>query len=213
MKDEKMAVTEESLRQRYSNMNTEELVELYQYSDLTNIASAVLERILAERSVTTEEQRKIIERLEAEEQKKIIERLEAEEQKKIINDPLASIGSRFVAQIIDGVFGSLLILLPFLIFRSFDAALFGFMASVAYSLFQDGLPNGQSIGKRVLKIQVVNKSSSKACTIGESFIRNIFFVFLLVIDLLFLGSKYRQRLGDKVANTIVVKAGKKAVVQ
>ena len=47
-----MDVSEESLRQRYSEMETEELVELYKSSDLTDLASSVIEQIISERGVS-----------------------------------------------------------------------------------------------------------------------------------------------------------------
>ena len=187
-----MEVTKDSLHQRFSAMATEELVELQHTSDLTELARDVLEAILTERGVTPEERVKVIELLNEEATATV---------------PLASIGRRFVAQIFDALAAFIILVVPFLIFDGeSDTGIqgIGIAGYILYLLFQDGLPNGQSIGKRLVKIAVINKSSGKSCDIGESFVRNVFLVFLGFIDLLFIGSKYRQRLGDRAANTIVV---------
>ena len=181
-----MDISEESLRQRYSQMETDELIELHRTSDLTDLALSVLEIILSERGITAEERKAIGERID-------------EEPSKLI--PLASMGSRFIAQIIDGVV-ALLLVAPILVINP-DAVGMTISVYAVYLLFQDGLPNGQSIGKRVMGIRVVDRSSRKACGFIASFVRNIFLVFLGIIDVLFLGSRLRQRLGDMVANTIV----------
>lgn len=194
-----MEVTEEFLRQRYSDMGTEELIELHQTSDLTDMALAVLEEVLAERGVTTEEKKEIVKQLKIESDSLV---------------PLASIGSRFIAQMLDGIIALLVLLIPFAILggSSNTGVNIGIIAYIAYLLFQDGLPNGQSIGKRILGITVVNKTSGKACGLGASFIRNSILALLGIIDLLFLGSRYRQRLGDMAANTIVINVNRVASI-
>jgi uncharacterized RDD family membrane protein YckC len=69
---------------------------------------------------------------------------------------------------------------------------------------------GQTIGKMVVKIKVVNEADGSPITYQAAFIRTI----LLVIDSLFiylvgalliLTSDNNQRLGDRVAHTVVVK--------
>ncbi len=196
-----MEVSEETLFERYSRMETEELVELQTTSDLTDMASAVLEKILAERGVTAKERINLAEQFEKESESNSLM-------------PLASIGSRFIAQIIDAVLALVLLFIPFIIFgRSSDMGiLIGIAAYLAYLLLQDGLPNGQSIGKRIMKIAVINKTSGKACGFAASVIRNGLLLFLGFIDLLFLGSRYRQRLGDMLANTIVIPADRNSGV-
>jgi uncharacterized RDD family membrane protein YckC len=73
-----------------------------------------------------------------------------------------------------------------------------------YVLFSDALPNGQSLGKRVLGIAVVDAVSKRPCTAVKSFVRNITLVFLGIIDWVFIFGDKRQRLGDMLASTIVV---------
>lgn len=196
-----MKITEESLHKKYSSMETEALLELLHTSDLTDMAKNVLERTLSERGVAPDERNKLAESVK---------------NKVTLNTPpLASIGSRIAAKLIDNVVTLVILVMPELVFRMVSAdksilgVLIGMFASTLYLLLQDGLPNGQSIGKRLLKIAVVDKSSGKNCGIVASIIRNIFLV-LSVIDFLFIASTYRQRLGDMSANTIVVNAAKKS---
>ena len=55
-----MEVTEESLRQRYSNLRTEELIEIERTSDLTELASRVIKEIFLERGVSQEQKASFI---------------------------------------------------------------------------------------------------------------------------------------------------------
>ena len=70
--------------------------------------------------------------------------------------------------------------------------------------FMDGFRKGQGIGKKLLSLQVLRLKDGKPCTFKDAFIRRLS-GFLQPIDLLwFLGEK-QQRLGDKFAETVVVK--------
>ena len=68
------------------------------------------------------------------------------------------------------------------------------------------MPNGQSIGKKILSIKVINKTSGQNCTLIEAFIRNITTVIpiLAVIDAVMIFGSKKQRMGDKMANTLVI---------
>jgi len=83
---------------------------------------------------------------------------------------------------------------------------FTFLVGIAYLFLRDGLLEGQSVGKRILRIAVVDNASGVSCDLKGSLIRNFFIVTFLFIDLFYLVSKLRQRLGDMVADTIVIKA-------
>ena len=75
---------------------------------------------------------------------------------------------------------------------------------IAGLLFMDGFKNGQGFGKRVLSLQVIRLRDGKPCSFKDSFVRR-FTGFFQPFDLLFaLGGK-RQRMGDKFAETVVVK--------
>jgi uncharacterized RDD family membrane protein YckC len=185
-------VTIDSLYQRYKEMEIEELIELSTRNTLTEEASQVLEQVLSERNVTEDT---------------ILELKEEIKQAEGEIFPLASLGDRFIAQILDGIVAFVILIIPIAVFGG--SSDFGGMAAlvayILYLLLQDALPNGQSIGKRFTKIAVINKTSKKPCSIFRSINRNAFLVFLGFIDILFLGTRYRQRLGDMVADTIVVR--------
>jgi uncharacterized RDD family membrane protein YckC len=72
---------------------------------------------------------------------------------------------------------------------------------VFYLLFKDGL-GGQSVGKRIMRISVINTKSRRPCSIWQSFLRNI--ALLSVLDVLFIMSGSYRRLGDWLAGTVVV---------
>ena len=117
-------------------------------------------------------------------------------------------GKRFQGQFIDGLIGFLLGYFLFYIlghFLGLEPALYTAIAvGVAYFLFSDALPNGQSIGKKLLNIQVVNSDTLQPCSIYESFLRNVTFPLgILDWGFIFFGS--HRRLGDFIASTIVVK--------
>ncbi len=62
-----MDVTDESLRERYSQMDTQELINLGRSSDLTESAEKILNQILTDRGVTEEDQIRIIKKTAQEE--------------------------------------------------------------------------------------------------------------------------------------------------
>jgi len=74
----------------------------------------------------------------------------------------------------------------------------------AYFVLSDALPGGQSLAKRLLKISVISKSTGKPCTLLQSITRNVFTPILGSLDAILILTKKRQRLGDLMANTIVV---------
>ena len=76
--------------------------------------------------------------------------------------------------------------------------------SLFYYLFQDGLSNGQSYGKRTAKTKVIDSRDGSPCTFGQSLVRNLFGL-LGLIDWVFIFGEKRQRLGDKAARTLVIK--------
>ena len=97
----------------------------------------------------------------------------------------------------------------------------GYFAGLAYLLIGDGLFEGRSIGKRLIKLKVVLCETGKTCSFRESIIRNftfaigyilmpiplIGFVFPLIVlifeGLLMIGNERGMRLGDELAKTQV----------
>ncbi|OGW32838.1 MAG: hypothetical protein A2X59_08495 [Nitrospirae bacterium GWC2_42_7] len=98
----------------------------------------------------------------------------------------------------------------------------GFFAGIAYILLSDGLFDGRSIGKKIIKLQVISSTDNMPCTFKDSILRNstlavgfglsivpwvgwIFFVIVLAFEfILILGSKEKKRLGDEIAKTLVL---------
>ena len=195
----------EMLRENYSNMHTDILIETKIKGGLTDVAQQILDEELKKRDVQTADISDYVETDAANHKPDDF----AEGIK--LGD-LASTGKRYLAQIVDQFIA---IGLGFLAAYVFDAAgmkeigiaLF-WLIYIAYILLNDGLPNGQSLGKKLLSIKVINKASAESCSYGESFIRNITTVipFLAMIDALMIFGIKRQRMGDKIANTLVVNA-------
>ncbi len=98
----------------------------------------------------------------------------------------------------------------------------GFFAGLTYLLLGDGFFDGRSVGKKLLKIQVVSAGTGSPCTFRDSILRNSTFavgyvlwivpfigwIFILIISavefVLVLGSKDGMRLGDEIAKTAVI---------
>lgn len=144
--------------------------------------------------------------------------------------PLAyqSVGTRFAAQLVDGLFGMIL----FYVVGGFiaDAAggrtesgfelsggpalalmLVMLVCWVAYFALLEGFWNGQTVGKRLVGIQVV-KDDGQPIDLPAAMIRNIVrpidaFGVYLVAAVLVWSSSTRQRFGDRLAHTVVIKRG------
>lgn len=122
---------------------------------------------------------------------------------------LAHPGKRYQGQFIDGMVVVMLFILSIFLLRitgveSNYSILILFTLPFGYFVLSDALPNGQTIGKKILGLSVVSKSTGKPCTIFQSIVRNIFTPILGVIDAVLIFGKKRQRLGDIMAGTIVI---------
>lgn len=118
--------------------------------------------------------------------------------------PLASRGSRLGAQTIDGLVAAALFWITVPLQRIDERFLgLGLILSAGYFLLSDGLPGGQSLGKRLLDIAVIDEKTRKPCSLGQSVLRN-FTAFLGAIDWLLIFGKKQKRIGDVVANTCVI---------
>ena len=161
--------------------------------------------------------------------------------------PKAALGKRILAYIVDGIIGGLPIAVliiaaavPYFSYvRTYDnyinsyqsapnitmviaivaALIIGGGWSIIYFLFRDGFGNGQSWGKKMCGLMVVNLDDNMPCNKSKSFVRNIFAwiisaVFSWVPGLNFLASiaepivaiihEKGQRVGDMVARTQVI---------
>jgi uncharacterized RDD family membrane protein YckC len=126
---------------------------------------------------------------------------------------LASRTHRFVAQILDAftAFLPFMVLGPIMLFVAGpDSAMAvilvmaGIVFAISYHLFCDALPGGQSVGKEVMGIAVVDEHTGQACSAGQSFVRNLLLTVLGLLDWIFIFGEKRRRLGDMAAGTLVV---------
>ncbi len=187
-----MSVTESDLRERYDAMPLEQLLELVDQrakGRLTSIAESVLEDVLNSRGVPTE----VRDQISASAQAK------AEEDDQL-DESLASSGARLLARVIDLLFLTIAGAALQTVVNGSSEVLF-----VSYLLLADGLPGGWSIGKYLVGIVVVDAVTRPPCSLWQSFVRNLSLIFLMLDWGFLTGSKRRQRLGDMVARTIVVK--------
>ncbi|NMG09748.1 RDD family protein [Brasilonema sp. UFV-L1] len=116
---------------------------------------------------------------------------------------LASLVKRFFAQLIDSFICIAICILSIIILPE-SVVRIGIYLALFYLLFSDAIKGGQSFGKQVMQISVVDATSKRPCTLIKSLIRNLPLAFLGIIDWVFIFSRTRQRLGDRLANTIVI---------
>lgn len=133
------------------------------------------------------------------------------------------VGSRIIAQIVDTVVGSVLFYATFFVFTIVGVGagdsgggaiiVLGLLVSsgvaIGYFFALEGLWDGYTVGKKVFGIKVVKQDGGE-CDIATAFLRNL----LRIIDFLpvyyvagfvvMAMSDTRQRIGDRVANTVVV---------
>ncbi|MGM0653368.1 MAG: RDD family protein [Bacillota bacterium] len=153
--------------------------------------------------------------------------------------PKASTGMRILAYIIDGIIAGLplMILIPLAIIPFFTYAqvtgqpggpsmaapnavviilmviisLLGLAWSLFYFLLRDGFGRGQSWGKKICGLMVVNLDNNLPCDKGKSFVRNVVIWVLSalgglsIVELIVLLVHDRgYRLGDMLARTQVI---------
>lgn len=141
---------------------------------------------------------------------------------------LASPSDRIVAAIIDAIIASIIQFGIGITLWVIGLGWLGTFLAVAYMILRDNLAflDYQSIGKKLVKIKVVNKKDNSPIDLATSFKRNLIFipnllnavgftliyisgsimVIWLVVELYRLfNTPDKQRLGDEIADTIVVK--------
>jgi uncharacterized RDD family membrane protein YckC len=141
-------------------------------------------------------------------------------EKVFLNFNLAGVGSRFAACFIDTIFQVILIMVIFFGFEFFLFFQYGWFYAITllivfvifngYYILFETLWNGQTPGKRIINIRVIQTDGSSV-TFVKVLIRNI----VRVIDSLPLvygvgmisvfASQRNQRLGDMAAGTLVIK--------
>ena len=128
----------------------------------------------------------------------------------LANVTLAHPGKRYQGQFIDGLIAIVLFFTVnyLLSFIDVDASFAGglkLLVPACYFVFSDALPGGQSLGKKPFGIRVISKTTGEPCKIWQSFMRNAFSPIVGILDAALILGKERQRLGDRLANTVVVK--------
>lgn len=129
---------------------------------------------------------------------------------------LANVGARLGAYFIDGFAASIIMYIFIFIAGATELgflAFVGWLLYITYMLLRDSLPflNGQSLGKKVLKLRVVDQDTLEPITgkFGKSAVRtlSIFIPIVNIIDIIFIfnADKRHQRMGDQWAKTIVIK--------
>ena len=121
----------------------------------------------------------------------------------------ANAGLRCLGQTIDGVISAIIFISILLGITSIGidkdiSSLIALSVAAFYFLFSDGLPKGQSLGKKLLGISVIDSITGKYCSFYQSFLRNFLTPVIGIFDLIFIFGKKRQRLGDKLAKTMVI---------
>ncbi|HEY9762783.1 MAG TPA: RDD family protein [Trichocoleus sp.] len=135
----------------------------------------------------------------------------------MLGHDLAGHGDRLIAQFIDSFVALVAIILAVILSSISEAIgaialLLGVLFALFYILCADGLKGGQSYGKQMMGICVIDVTTGRPCTFAKSFLRNIPLAFLGIIDWIFIFSEKRQRLGDMLANTIVIRKKTRARV-
>ena len=129
------------------------------------------------------------------------------------------IGARIGAQIVDSIIMVILFFIGMAIASAGASAesggvalvgiLLGGFAALFYAFLLEGAWDGYTVGKKLFGIKVV-KETGDSCGYGGAFVRNL----LRIIDGLFYyvigfiamaASDKRQRIGDRIAGTVVVR--------
>jgi len=93
---------------------------------------------------------------------------------------------------------------------------------LTYLILGDGFFDGRSVGKKLIKLQVLKTETNSPCTFKDSILRNstlavgyvlwvipwigwLFMMLILAVEaILILGSRDGKRLGDEIAGTVVL---------
>lgn len=148
----------------------------------------------------------------------------------------ASLGSRFVASLLDGLIGFALTI-PAIVFCAigfsnvtynydyyyedyskaygyFVCAFILYLIPLTYNFIKDGLGNGQSWGKKAMGLRTIKVNDYSKCTKGVSALRTLVsivismvpFVGWIIEPIMVLLTSDGRRLADKAAGTMVVNA-------
>ena len=122
--------------------------------------------------------------------------------------PRASFGRRFVAALVDGIVIGIPIGIIVAIVQSVGIYVLVAVISLAYLIYFEGSPSGQTAGKRLLGIRVIDFSSGGPIGYGRAAIRAVARYISQIPCYLgylwMLWDKEKQTWHDKLANDVVV---------
>ena len=126
----------------------------------------------------------------------------------VARGPRASFWQRLGAILIDGILLGIVIVILSALFKGVGYAL-GILLSIAYEVYFEGGPTGQTLGKRALGIRVYDfEGSGGPIGYGRAFIRWIGRIpsgFVCYLGYLWsIWDKEKQTWHDKLANDVVV---------
>jgi len=136
-----------------------------------------------------------------------------------IEQPIASIGERIAATMLDMLFIMSYVLIIALIAGGLNYSwmlFFVFLPVAIYSIISELLMNGQSWGKKILKIRVVKMDGTPA-TFSSYFLRwilrliEILVMFGSLATITIILNRKGQRIGDIAANTTVIRLRNKSL--
>jgi len=122
--------------------------------------------------------------------------------------PRSGFGERLVAALIDGVLGGIIgVFLRVLLGNALGGAL-GLVVGIAYYVYLEGSPSGQTLGKRAMNIRVIDYATGGPLGYGKAGIRYVGRYLSALPCLLgffwMLWDKEKQTWHDKIAATVVV---------
>lgn len=127
------------------------------------------------------------------------------------NYPRAGFGSRFLASFVDGLISGVPVQIGVALMAAGDIgtifALAGICWGLYYTFCKDGLGAGQSYGKKMNGLMVVNLLTNQPCSKSNSAIRALILMipFVGIVEcFMVLFTDKGRRLGDKVAETQVI---------
>jgi len=191
-----------NLKELFEALDDYSLIERRDSGNLTEIAQKLIEDEISKRGITKDTEKFLNEQVKNEQ-----EMDEALARALVRKYP--SIWDRAMAHLIDQFMlvpiGFLTAVITELLLGEANSSKgLWVIACLLYFLFSDALPNGQSIGKKICKIAVVNYETRWPSGMFESFVRNLILLLAGYIDLFFIFSAEKRRLGDRAAGTIVV---------
>ena len=121
--------------------------------------------------------------------------------------PRATFGQRLVAAIIDGVIVGVVNIILFGALKTAGSGL-GSLLGLAYAIYFEGSPSGQTIGKRAMSIRIVDADNGGPIGYGRAFVRYIGKIISAIPCGLgyfwMLWDPNKQTWHDKMATSVVV---------